>query len=112
VGETQTQVTATLSITPPPSPPIESFDLRPTTVHNGGHVNAHLKIAGTAPASVNINFTTDHPELITMPASVSVLRSSVTPFSFQTSTVSTQTVVTITATAGSQTISATVTLMP
>ena len=94
-------------------PPIASFTLRPTTVTGGSNIIAQITLSSTAPNSVTVNLSTDHPELVTVPATVTIPRSTVpTPLTFRTSPAATQTTVTITASSGSQTTSAIVNVGP
>ena len=95
------------------TPPIASFTLRPTTVTGGSNVIAQLMLVSGAPGPVTVNLTTEHPELVTLPAVVSVARSGVpSPFTFRTLPTTAQTSVTITASAGTQRLSQTITVVP
>jgi hypothetical protein len=107
-----TSVTTTLLIKQTP-PAITSFTLRPTTVKGGLNVIAELTVSSTATNSVVVNLTTNHPELITLPAAVTVSPSAVpTPLTLRTSPAMVQTAVTITASNGAQTLSQTINVVP
>jgi hypothetical protein len=95
------------------TPPIASFTLRPTTVTGGLNVIAQLMLTNGAASPVTVNLTTDHPELISVPATVTVAPSQVpTPFTFHTSATTVRTTVRITASAGTQSIPVTVDVIP
>ena len=109
-GSISASTTLLIKQTPPA---ISSFTLRPTTVTGGFNIISQITLSSTAPPSVVVSFTTDHPELVTVPAAVTVERSAVpTPLTFRTSPTAVQTTVTITASAGAQTTSATVNVVP
>ena len=109
-GSISASTTLLIKQTPPA---ISSFTLRPTTVTGGFNIISQITLSSTAPPSVVVSFTTDHPELVTVPAAVTVARSAVpTPLTFRTSSTAVQTTVTITASAGAQTTSATVNVVP
>ena len=94
-------------------PPISSFTLRPGTVHGGSNIISQLTLSNTAPASVAVSFTTDHPELVTVPATVTLARSTIpSSLTFRTAPATVQTTVTISASVGTQTTSTTVTVVP
>lgn len=94
-------------------PPISSFTLRPGTVHGGSNIISQLTLTNTAPASVPVSFTTDHPELVTVPATLTIAKSTIpSSLTFRTAPAAAQTTVTITASTGSQTTSATVNIVP
>jgi hypothetical protein len=96
-----------------PPPPLELFALRPTTVKGGGNVIASLKLPSTASSARVISLSTDHPELISLPATVTVPVSAVaTPFTFRTQPTAAETRVTVTATVGAQQMSAALTITP
>lgn len=105
-------VSTTLLIKQTP-PPISSFTLRPATVHGGANIISQLTLSSTAPSSVVVSLTTDHPELVTVPATVTIARSTIpSSLTFRTAPVTTQTTVTITASTGAQTTSVTVNVVP
>lgn len=109
-GSISASTTLLIKQTPPP---ISSFTLRPTTVTGGLNIISQITLSSTAPSSVAVSFTTDHPELVTVPTTVTIARSRIpTPLTFRTSSTTAQTTVTITASTGSQTTSATVNVVP
>lgn len=95
------------------TPPLASFTLRPTTVTGGSNVIAQFLLVSNATGPVTVSLATDHPELIILPPTVSVPKSTVAaPFTFRTSTTNARTTVRITASAGNQTISTSVDVVP
>ncbi|MDQ6653113.1 MAG: hypothetical protein M3Y84_10260 [Acidobacteriota bacterium] len=109
-GSLSASTTLLIKQTPPP---ISSFTLRPTTVTGGSNIISQITLSITAPSSVVVSLTTDHPELVTVPATVTIARSATfTPLTFKTLPTTAQTTVTITASTGSQTTSATVNVVP
>lgn len=92
-------VTAHLKIFPPP--PIATFTLRPTRVRGGSNVIGMLLPATGVTSPTVVGLTTDRPDLVTMPASVTIPASVVPqPFTLSTAPVTSPTPVTIKATAG------------
>jgi hypothetical protein len=59
-----------------------------------------------------VKLSTDHPDLVTVPATLILLGSTPRAFTFTTSPSKEKTTVTIKATIGAQTLSATVTITP
>ena len=109
-GSLSASTTLLIKQTPPP---ISSFTLRPTTVTGGFNIISQITLSSTAPSSVVVSLTTDHPELVTVPATVNIARSATfTPLTLKTSPTTVQTTVTITASTGAQTTSATVNVVP
>jgi hypothetical protein len=105
--------TASASLLIKQTPPLASFTLRPTSVTGGNNVIAQFLLVNGATSPVTVNLSTDHPELVTVPTTVTIPVSPVaTPFTFRTSAATVATSVTITATAGPQTIPVTLTLVP
>jgi hypothetical protein len=52
-------------------------------VTGGLNIIAQITLSGTAPNSVTVNLSTDHPELVTVPATVTIPLSTVaTPLTF------------------------------
>jgi hypothetical protein len=96
----------------PPPPPIASFTLRPTTVTGGQSTSASITVTPTTVSPTGITLTSDRPDLVQMPSSVTVNPGAVQSFTIQTSTVTAQTTVTITATAGTQVVTARLTITP
>jgi hypothetical protein len=96
---------------PPPS--LELFALRPTVLKGGTNVLASLKLPSTATSSRVVALSTDHPELISLPPSVTVPVSPVaTPFTFRTQPTSSETIATVTAAVGAEKISVRLTITP
>ena len=96
-----------------PPPPLELFVLRPTNVKGGTNVIASLKLPSSATSSRTVTLSTDHPELIALPPTITVPVSSVaTPFTFTTQPTTTQTIATVTATVGAQQLSVRLTIVP
>jgi hypothetical protein len=108
-GSISASTTLLIKQTPPP---LASFTLRPTTVTGGQNIIAQIALSSTAPNSVIVNLSTDHPELVTLPATVTVARSFSFSRTITTSPTTVPTTVTITAATGTQTISATVNVVP
>lgn len=109
-GELPLRVSAALSVVPPG---LELFTLRPTTLKGGTNVIAAFKLPSTATGSRVVTLSTDHPELISLPATITVPTSPVaTPFTFKTQPVTAQTAVTVTAAAGPQQIAVRLTIVP
>jgi hypothetical protein len=108
-------VTAQLKIFPPP--PIATFTLRPTRVSGGSNVIGSLLPATGVTSPTVVSLTTDRPDLITMPASVTIPASVVPqPFTLHTAAVTSPTVVTVKASAGTglsaQTLRSQITIIP
>lgn len=94
---------ATLTLLP--APVLGSFTLRPTAVKGGANVIAELQLLPNVTSAQTITLTTDQPNDVQLPATVSVLASGVpTPFTITTHDVNKRTIVTITATAGTQSV--------
>ncbi|MGH7468376.1 MAG: hypothetical protein ACRENP_10370 [Longimicrobiales bacterium] len=104
-------VSTTLLLKPPP-PPVASFTLRPTTVKGGVNVIAQLTPSSGVTRPVEVKLTTDHPELISVPASVQLSPSTPLALTFTTTVTKTETPVTITASVGSQSVPVKVTITP
>jgi hypothetical protein len=101
LGETSFRVSAILSVVPQVT--LEVFSLRPATVKGGANVIASLKLTPAATSAATIKLTTDQPELISLPPTITVPVSAIaTPFTFRTKPVSVQTPATVTATVGTQ----------
>jgi len=95
------------------TPPIASFILRGTTVTGGQNIIGQLLLVNNATAPVTVTFTTNYPQFVTIPATITIPNSPVpTPLNFRTSTPTGSTNVSITASAGGQAISQTITLVP
>ena len=108
-------VTAHLKIFPPP--PIATFTLRPTRVRGGSNVIGSLLPATGVTSPTVVSLTTDRPDLVTMPASVTIPASVVPqPFTLHTAAVASPTLVTVKARAGTglsaQTLTSQVTITP
>jgi len=108
-GSISASTTLLIKQTPPP---ILSFTLRPTTVTGGFNIISQVTLSSTAPDSVIVNLSTDHPELVTLPATVTVARRFPSSLTIKTSPTTVSTTVTITASTGTQTTSATVNVVP
>jgi hypothetical protein len=94
-------------------PPITSFTLRPTTVKGGGNVIAQFTTSPSLGAPVTVSLTSDHPALVSVPASLQIGPSPVPqPFTFHTAATPAGTPVTITASVGTQTLTATLNVVP
>jgi hypothetical protein len=115
VGETAPSpgtATATLSVTPPP-PPLASFTVRPTTVTGGLNAIATLTASSGVTAPVTVSLTSDHPQLVTVPATTTVpVPPQVRSLTFTTAATTSPVTVTVTATAGAQSITTTLTVVP
>lgn len=95
------------------TPPIASFGLRGTTVTGGQNIIGQISLVNNATAPVAVTFTTNNPQFVTVPATITIPNSPVpTPLNFRTSTPPASTNVSITASAGGQSITQTITLVP
>jgi hypothetical protein len=95
-----------------PIPPLASFSVRPNAT-SGGNVVAQFTLDPAITNTVVVTLSTDHPDIVQLPATISLGQSAVpTPFTFTTSKPASRTVVTITASARGQTLTATVTANP
>jgi hypothetical protein len=93
--------------------PLASFSIKPASVTGGGDVKAHLQWASDFSGQTLVTLSSDHPELVQLPAA-STLQASQSPtqLTIHTSHPAVSTVVTITAVAGRQRISSTLTINP
>jgi hypothetical protein len=90
----QPNVFATLTLLP--APVIRSFTLRPTKVKGGANVIAEIALLPAVTSAQTITFSVDRPDLIQLPASVSVPASGVpTPLTLTTHDVNAKNIVTI-----------------
>jgi hypothetical protein len=95
------------------TPPIASFILRATTVTGGQNIIGQLLLVNNATAPVNVSLTTNYPQFVTVPATITIPNSPVpTPITFKTSAPPAATTVSITASAGGQTLTQTISLVP
>jgi len=110
VGEaTQPVVSAVLTLLP--APVLGSFTLRPTKVKGGANVIAEIQLLPGVTTAQTITLTTDQPNFVQMPATISVAASGVpTPFTITTHDVNDKLIATITATAGTQSIPVSLTI--
>jgi hypothetical protein len=115
VGETLAgSLSATLTITPPPAvQALSAFGVRPATVTGGSNVILQLQLASGVQGQVTVTLSSDHPELVAVPASV-VLAAPTTLRAVTLKTVPTTAPVTVTivGTAGTQTVKTAVTVTP
>ena len=95
------------------TPPLASFTLRGTTVTGGQNIIGQLLLVSNANAPVTVSLTTNNPQFVTVPATITIPNSPApTPLNFRTSAPAASTNVSITASAGGQTITQTITLVP
>jgi hypothetical protein len=95
------------------TPPIASFILRGTTVTGGQNIIGQILLVNNATAPVTVTFTTNYPQFVTVPATITISNSPVpTPLNFRTSTPTGSMNISITASTGGQTITQTITLVP
>jgi len=106
-----TQRAASATLTLLPAPVLGSFTLRPTKVKGGANVIAEIQLLPSVTSAQTITLTTDQPNIVQLPAAVSVRASGVaTPFTITTHDVNQKIIATITATAGSQSIPVSLTI--
>jgi hypothetical protein len=103
---------ATSLVVQPPALPIAAFTLRPTTVTAGTNIVATIVLASGATTAQTVLLTTDHPEVVNVPASVVVQPGAGATISLATSRVSSQTAVAITARVGTQSVPVKVQIIP
>jgi hypothetical protein len=107
-----TTTTSTLLIKAPVSA-LASFTARPTTVTGGNNLIVSFTLSPAISSATVVTLSTDRPDLIQVPSSVTVPVSVVPmPLTFKTQPVTAQTTATITATAGAQRLPVTITLVP
>jgi hypothetical protein len=107
-----TTMTSTLLIKAP-VPALASFTARPTTVTGGNNLIVSFKLSPAISTATVVTLSTDRPDLIQVPSSVTVPVSAVpTPLTFKTQPVTAQSTATITATAGTQRLPLTITVVP
>ncbi len=102
-------VSTTLQVTAP-VPPIASFSLRPATSKGGNNVFGSLTPDPRITAVTSVTLSSDHPGLLTLPASTTIAPGQTRLLTIGTSAVSAPTTVIITATAGTQKMTATLIL--
>ena len=95
-----------------PVPPIQRIVITPTFANNGATLTLSIVLSPAITTSQTIQLTTDHPEIITLPASVVVVPGRVFALSFITRGATAQTAVTITAIAGTQRVQSSFTISP
>jgi hypothetical protein len=84
---------------------IATFTLRPTKVKGGANAIAEIQLLPSVTSPQTVALSTDRPDVIQLPSTVSVAASAVpTPFTITTHDVNQKIIVTITATAGTQSI--------
>jgi hypothetical protein len=103
---------ATTLVVQPPALPIGSFTLRPTTVTAGTNITATIVLSSATTTTQTVLLTTDHPEVVTVPASIVVQPGPGATISLSTRRVSTQTAAAITARVGTQSVSVKVQIVP
>jgi len=92
---------------------LATFTLRPTTVTGGLNLLASLQLTPAMTSAQIVTLSTDRPDLIQLPPTVTVPISQVpTPFTFKTTPVTAQATATVTATSGGQHIPIAVTIVP
>jgi hypothetical protein len=107
-----TQSVSTTFAVQKPIPPIASVSIRPNSI-SGGNVIMQVTLDPAIAAPVVVNVSTDHPEIVNVPPTISLSPSAVpTPFTFTTTKPSAHTVVTITLSARGQTIATTLNANP
>lgn len=107
------KTTSTTLLVKAPVLALESFSARPTTVTGGNNLLASFKLFSSITSATVVTLSTDRPDLIQLPASVTVPVALVpTPFTFKTQAVSVQTTATITAVAGTQKVATTISIVP
>jgi hypothetical protein len=105
-------VTTTLSVVKS-VPTLAAFTIRPMTLVGGTNAIAELTLTLGPSANVVVSLTTDHPELISIPASVTLAPSTVPrAFTFRTVKPAVETRVTLKASAGTETTSVVLTITP
>jgi hypothetical protein len=92
--------------------PIAAFTARPNPVTGGVNIIAQLTLTSGFANPVEVKLSSDNPGVIEVPAAVNVPTSTPLFLTLKSSAVKERTAVTITATAGTQTISATVIVTP
>jgi len=103
---------ATVQVRTPP-PAIATFTIRPTTARGGGNLLASILLAPTVTVPTVVTFTTDRPDLVQLPSSLTFSPSSVAHgVTLGTSVVAASAPVSITAATGAQRVTVGVTLTP
>jgi hypothetical protein len=93
-------------------PPLATFSIRPNAT-SGGNVIAQFTLDPAITSTVVVTLSSDHPEIVQLPPTISLGPSAVpTPFTFTTSKPASHTVVTITASARGQSLTATLNANP
>jgi hypothetical protein len=95
----------------PPVPPIAALTVTPIMANSGATMTLSILLATAITTSQTIQLTTDHPEIIALPASVVVVPGRAFSLAFTVRSVTSQTNVTITATAGTQRVQSSVTIV-